>query len=391
MEFLEGFVPEKPRDVMYIHQLPFDKLITTKEVLMNNQGIIFTGPDRKFDLTEETFRIELWKAWQKDVQLAANAASKYKVPKSAMDYFQATKHLSKPPRKGDKNIQGTGAIDETLIIRIAELSIPVVAGVLADAVNPAQAANEPATAITPTIAAEIIQENVQLIPSAAGFVPPKFSWSYTALNDFEICPLKCAESRYYKSVKFVETPECLDGNIKHKGLELYLKGKGMDPVVQPYAKYADAMIAAAQGGELLVEQELTLNEGLAMTSWFAKDAWGRAKLDVAVIKDGVAKIFDWKSGKEKNEEDQLRIFCIFLALARRDVHTFISRYVWLKSDKVSDPVTLTRADLLPELKKLLGRIARYREAWDNQLWQAKTNGLCKNYCEVTSCTHCGKR
>jgi hypothetical protein len=366
----EGFAPEVPRTWVYIHQMPFPKLLTTNEALCNLIGILYTGPDRRFDYHDEIGMRSLWSAWQKDIQKAEAMGSKYKVPDVAMDYFQKTKHLSRPPRCSDTNIQQTGPIDELLVVDIeafvkkhAENSVPAV----------------------------ILEEKIQSVPVVPGFKPPKFSWSYTSLVNFETCPLSFAEQRYYKTIKFMETPEIKDGNVVHIGLENYLKSKVRIDRITDYTKFADAIIAASEGGELLIEQELCINEGMQMTGWFAPDAWGRAKLDVAIIKDGVAKIYDWKTGKEKKDDDQLEIFCIFLALARRDVHTFISRYIWLKNGNVSAPITLTRADLLPAIKTLLGRIARCREAWDHQLWMAKTSGLCKKYCDVMTCVHNGKR
>jgi len=30
-------------------------------------------------------------------------------------------------------------------------------------------------------------------------------------------------------------------------------------------------------------------------------------------------------------------------------------------------------------------------AYSSGIWNARPNGLCKNYCWVTECTHCGRK
>ena len=117
---------------------------------------------------------------------------------------------------------------------------------------------------------------------------------------------------------------------------------------------------------------------------------GRGVIDVAVIKDGVAKIYDWKTGKVKIDETQLKIFCLFLALVQKDIQQFEARFIWLKDDSVSAPIILNRSEIFPILKDVLARVERMEQAWNAEIFQARTSGLCKNYCGVTECAHCGK-
>jgi len=242
----------------FFHEAPFYKLLEHKVAYMNIQGAMITGPDRRFDYTDELGQRQLWIAWQKDIQ-AASRSTEYKVPQEVMNDFQATKHLSRPPRKGDKNIQMNGPIEDALIIEVA-VTPPVTTA--------ATPAATPAVGLVSADATRGVPE---------GFKPPRFSWSYTALADFESCPLSFAEKRYFKTIKFQETPETREGNEVHSGLEHYLKARTKTDKIAPYLRFADMIIAASEGGELLVENELCINEGLGITGWFSGDAWGRAK------------------------------------------------------------------------------------------------------------------
>jgi hypothetical protein len=37
----------------------------------------------------------------------------------------------------------------------------------------------------------------------------------------------------------------------------------------------------------------------------------------------------------------------------------------------------------------LAKYSQLTAAYDNDVWNAKPSGLCRNYCPVTECPHCG--
>ena len=51
-----------------------------------------------------------------------------------------------------------------------------------------------------------------------------FSWSFSRLNDFENCPKKYAESSFYCTAPYVQTPEGAWGDRVHKAAEMFMKG-----------------------------------------------------------------------------------------------------------------------------------------------------------------------
>lgn len=209
-------------------------------------------------------------------------------------------------------------------------------------------------------------------------MPPKFTWSYSALTQFENCPLSLAHSRYYKDVPYVESVEQKDGNRKHKALELYVKGVQQPvseiEVVKPYLKYADAFKNA--GGIIQAEREIALTDKLKETTWFASDAWFRIKLDIVLLRGNKCNIYDWKTGKQKDDMTQLKLSCAVLAIIQPELEEFTAKNIWLKTDKIDDGVKLTRADIKPILLDILARVERMRAAWDAEVFQAKPSGLC---------------
>lgn len=220
---------------------------------------------------------------------------------------------------------------------------------------------------------------------------PNFAWSYSALTQFENCPFAFAQQKYYKTLKFIETEAIRDGNRKHTALELYLKGKGQAEseinAVKPHLKYADAFKAQQAAGAVLhAEREITLTEQLKPTTWFAKDAWFRCKLDVNLLRGAAAFIYDWKTGKMKPDMTQLKISCAALAIVEPTIQTFTAKNIWLKDDKIDSGVVLQRSELRGVWGDILARVARMRAAWDSEVFQKKTSGLC-GWCDVTTCPH----
>jgi hypothetical protein len=358
----------KNKEFTFLHMLTYPEVLLSKIPVGDIHGELWAGKDRRLETAGE--RKELWHAWLNAVSTVARGDyERFKeIPQHVHEYFQNVKMLSNPPEEATPT-----ATHHT---------------------NPAVFEGDPYGGAKVTAAwIDEAQAGPSMLLMPSPLKTPKFTWSYTAMNDFETCPLKYAGSRYYKTVKFEETKEILWGNRKHKANELALKGSVVP--ASPTAgdvdwKYVNALKAASEGGELLVEQQIAINSNLVPVGWFAQDAWGRGVIDVAIIKDGVAKIYDWKTGKVKLDETQLKIFCMFLALAHKEVQRFEARFIWLKDDSVSDPVILNRSEIFPIVKDVLARVERMEQAWNAEIFQARTSGLCKKYCGVIECAHCGK-
>lgn len=125
---------------------------------------------------------------------------------------------------------------------------------------------------------------------------PKFTWSFSALSDFENCPLSYAHKRYYKTYAVEETEAMRHGTRVHKALELYGLGEEQPEteldLIKNYTKYVDVM--KTSGGKYYAECQVALTEKLKLTQWFAPDTWARGVFDVALKNGRKLSIYDWK-------------------------------------------------------------------------------------------------
>lgn len=221
-----------------------------------------------------------------------------------------------------------------------------------------------------------------------------FSWSPSAISDFQTCPLQYAHKRFYVTLPHVETEAMRQGTIEHKHLENRLKDK--TPLPEGYTrgeKKCRSFEALATKGDLIAERELAISEDLQFVDWFDKKAWGRCKIDVTVVAPPRIIIGDWKTGKVKEDLIQLKINTCFLALEYPDIEEFAARYIWLKFNEVTPKDgsgDFTRDDIPRLWDEILGTAHRMEQAWTSENFPARSSGLCKDWCNVTSCTHCGK-
>lgn len=224
-------------------------------------------------------------------------------------------------------------------------------------------------------------------------ITKSFSWSYTALIDFENCPRAYAAKRVYKTVKEEESEALRWGNAVHKALELRVRDKTPLPdSMKQWDKYAIAFERSKNYG-ILCESEYATNRALKLVAWFANDAWSRFKVDVTLLKDkGVtACIYDYKTGKVKDDETQLRLFGLIVLRAMPEVERVFAYNIWLKHNQVSAPVCTMRDWEMKEWQKIIPRVRRMEEAWKHENFPERQSGLCKAHCPVIDCLHNGKR
>lgn len=232
----------------YLFHYTFPQLLEAVETIIDEQGKIWAGDARKYDMLQPGYQTALWKAWQQSFK------TRKEVPAEAMNYFQETKHLSRPPKKGDRNILQTSPIEPNLIQK------------------------------------------------------PKFSWSHSAVSDFDTCPYQYAHKRIYKTVPYEETEATIWGTRVHKAAEDYVNG---EPVVDeeaflPVAPYAGLFLKKKEAGAtVLCEYEMGLTEDWKAVGF--KQGCGRVISDVLIIEDEKCFVADFKSGKRRDKNGKPKL------------------------------------------------------------------------------------
>jgi len=216
------------------------------------------------------------------------------------------------------------------------------------------------------------------------------AWSYSRLNSYETCPKKFWHSSVRKDVVEAESEAMRYGKLVHKALELRVGKKKPMPLNLRYLeKYAARLADAA--GEKLTEMQLAIDASFEPCSWFAKETWCRAILDLAIVKGSHAIVFDYKTGKISDDFTQLRLAGVLLMLHMPEIKTVDLSYLWTKDKKVTSyERTLTREDIKTVVLEFMPRLKKYEKAHRTESFPARPGYLCRKYCAVVACPYHGE-
>ncbi len=160
-------------------------------------------------------------------------------------------------------------------------------------------------------------------------VPKKIkAWSFSRYGDYDDCPRKAKYKHVQRIVEPIPSPEdepdhpLNRGSRIHKEAEDFLlfaqangPGGELPESLSTFAEEFDVL--ARDAGNCHVEEQWTFKKDWSRTSWFARNAWLRVKLDCAhLIEDGVLRVIDFKTGKCRPEQvDKYRRQTSLYALA----------------------------------------------------------------------------
>lgn len=216
------------------------------------------------------------------------------------------------------------------------------------------------------------------------------AWSHTSLTAFETCPKQYYHTRVIKDTKQDFGEAAAWGLKVHKVLEDRLKiGTALPDYLNHCEPIVDSILK--RDGTLLVEEKIALDKNFQPVTFFDKSAWCRGVIDVGKVNDKAAVLMDWKTGKRKPENDQMRLFAGFSFAKFPWVEKITTAFVWLKDNKVDKEVFTRKQDMQVIWGEVLPRVQRLDNAYQKESWPAKPNGLCKAYCPVKSCEHNGTR
>lgn len=207
----------------------------------------------------------------------------------------------------------------------------------------------------------------------------RLSHSYSAIKLYENCPLRYYRQRIIKDVLDEGGEASKYGERIHEYLERRLKENTELPQeISNYEVLCNRVEQIANGGNLHIEKELVLTEKLTPTGWWEPDAWLRSKLDVLVIRDNVAYVMDWKTGKRNPDFFQMKIFACQVFKHYPEVQICKTSLVWLKPMQM-DTETYNRISINDCWVDIMGRIRRIYDSAEQNNWPARPSGLCR-YC-----------
>jgi hypothetical protein len=215
-------------------------------------------------------------------------------------------------------------------------------------------------------------------------------WSYSSLQAYETCPRRFKITKVQKLVREQMTASTTWGNDVHKALELAVRGtNGLIPKFAPYAPLVK-LIREAEG-QVEAERKFALTRAFTPTDYWAPDAWVRGKADVTITRQRTGFLFDYKTGKPKEDSDQLNLFAAVLLAEKPFLNRVATAYLWLGNDRV-DPAVVDRTQAPIIWQGFVGRVQRMAKSAENDDFPPRPSGLCKDYCPVGKklCEHCGR-
>lgn len=211
-------------------------------------------------------------------------------------------------------------------------------------------------------------------------------WSFSKMMTFETCPRQYEAKYVLKSVPFVQNEAAKWGDDVHKALENNLRyGMEMPSNMAMYQRFADAVRRFS--GEIVAERQVAVNPHLMETGYFDGDVWVRAKIDVTIINGNKAKVLDWKTGKMKDDPKQLMFYALLVFIMHPQVEEVQAGFVWLKDGVVTPPATFRKEQFGQMLSMWVSKYNALKEAHNIGVFPPRPSGLCKGWCEVTSCEH----
>jgi hypothetical protein len=224
-------------------------------------------------------------------------------------------------------------------------------------------------------------------------MPKTFSWSWSRLKNFRTCPKRHWHVDIQKDFKEEEGEALRWGNELHKAMaERVADGVVLPPTMQGYDDWATRVGNFRDGGKILVENKLAMDEQFRPTSFFDNKTWFRGVVDVLILlppaRRGAVTI-DWKTGKVHPEFEQLALSAQLVFAHYPEIDKVLAVYAWLGHDDQTT-IVYRREDMVPTWNKLWPEINVMKESFRTTTYPPKPSGICVNWCPVTSCPHHGK-
>lgn len=201
-------------------------------------------------------------------------------------------------------------------------------------------------------------------------------WSFSFLRDFANCPHKCYRKYVKRDLPKETSPELEEGIRVHRVMEDWINGAASASPTA-HAPFVEPLIHLGARAEV----KLGMTEDFHPAPFFG-DPWGRGKADVLVLEPPTAFIVDWKTGKVREDDRELRQLALLVRANHPDITRISGCYVWLKENRMG--VVYDLSDVNGSYHATVASMEQaqsYAKAGD---WPKVENPLC-SYCPVTDC------
>jgi PD-(D/E)XK nuclease superfamily len=206
--------------------------------------------------------------------------------------------------------------------------------------------------------------------------------SHTFLNDWDNCPHKAFRKYIKKDLPRQPQTEAMAwGNTVHSAFEVRIKhGTAFPKEMEKYEAIAAPLVAVGAAAEKMLG--ITVDGRLC--DFFAPDVWLRGKIDATVVRGmgPIAAIFDWKTGKRREEKAELLTHAVLLKAWQPTVQKITAHYVWLQDNEVGKAHDVSDTETkLAEIRSVMNTVQNCMEIED---FPKRPNPLC-GWCDVLDC------
>lgn len=188
------------------------------------------------------------------------------------------------------------------------------------------------------------------------------NWSLSKYGTFTKCRRRFLYS-YLRGLTGTPQPRGAKdrGVDQHKIIEDYFKLKREDlpPELLKYKAWFDMLREL----EHYAENKLAMLEGWLPTTFENPNAWWKGVLDLKVLQNGKAWVFDWKTGKVyPDHEDQKELYAIATFVEHKEVDEVEAWHIYLDLQRKDSKMIYTRDQLPSLIAKWECKLASYMQA-----------------------------
>ena len=220
--------------------------------------------------------------------------------------------------------------------------------------------------------------------------PIKYTWSYSSLDLFKLCPHKYYRLRVKKDVVEPESDAMRYGTEVHKAAEDFIKDGA--PIPEKFAfMRAPLETLKAKPGEKLCEYRMGLTRSMEPCEFFDKQVWWRGIADLIVLQEDRAWVVDYKTGKSSKYADTKQLELMALSIFKHfpQVKKVKSGLLFVVGND------FVKADFHQRDESVLWRpwlddTLRLEKSLELDVWNPRPNFSCRGWCPVKDCAHNGK-
>jgi hypothetical protein len=206
-------------------------------------------------------------------------------------------------------------------------------------------------------------------------------YSYTNLHTFDdTCQYQFYRTYAKKDIPYIASKEMDWGKRVHTAMEHRIGGG--KPLPEDM-RHWEPIASALADRKPRVEMKLGITGDGRPTGFYDKDVRGRGTLDVVLVNNNTAMLFDHKTGGSKYESPfELEIHAMLLKAANPNLIRVTGSFIWLKENRVGTPHDLS--DFSGTWARVNNLVEEIEDRMLGGEWEKKKGPLCA-YCRVFDC------